>query len=54
MVPPVLLSGNHREIDRWRRQQSLRTTYLMRPELLDTADLTAEDREFLLTLRNGG
>lgn len=53
-VPPVLLSGNHLEIKRWRRRESLRRTFLARPELLDTADLTEEDNQFIRTLRNGG
>jgi len=53
-VPSVLLSGNHLEIERWRRRESLRRTFLMRPELLDTADLTEEDKQFIRILRNGG
>lgn len=53
-VPLVLLSGNHLEIERWRRRESLRRTFLMRPELLDTADLTEEDKQFIRILRNGG
>jgi tRNA (guanine37-N1)-methyltransferase len=36
-VPPVLLSGNHREIDRWRRRQSLLATLKKRPDLLERA-----------------
>jgi tRNA (guanine37-N1)-methyltransferase len=53
-VPPVLLSGNHREIECWRRRQSLRRTWLMRPELLDDADLTEEDKHYVRMLRDGG
>ncbi|MGH7739330.1 MAG: tRNA (guanosine(37)-N1)-methyltransferase TrmD, partial [bacterium] len=34
-VPEVLLSGNHRNIEKWRRKQSLRNTLLKRPDLLD-------------------
>jgi tRNA (guanine37-N1)-methyltransferase len=49
-VPPVLLSGHHAEIVRWRRQQSLRRTWLRRPDLLGQATLTAEDRDFLRQL----
>ncbi len=49
-VPEVLLSGNHAEVARWRRQQSLLRTHQRRPELLDTADLGEEDREFLQQL----
>ncbi len=46
-VPPVLLSGHHAEIVRWRRQQALRRTWLRRADLLAHATLTAEDRAFL-------
>lgn len=50
-VPPVLLSGNHEEIRRWRRTQSIRRTLLRRPDLLETARLTEEDRKILATLK---
>jgi len=53
-VPPVLLSGNHLEIKRWRRRQSLRRTFFARPELLEAAALTEEEKQFIRTLRNGG
>jgi len=53
-VPSVLLSGNHFEIKRWRRRESLRRTFLARPELLDSAELTEKDRQFIRILRNGG
>jgi tRNA (guanine37-N1)-methyltransferase len=46
-VPDVLLSGNHREIDRWRRKESLRNTFLKRPDLLGCAVLNDEDWELL-------
>jgi len=46
-VPEVLLSGNHGEIARWRRQRSLLRTYERRPDLLANADLTAADQELL-------
>jgi tRNA (guanine37-N1)-methyltransferase len=46
-IPEVLLSGNHAEIARWRRQESLRRTLLHRPDLLLKADLSQEDRSFL-------
>ena len=46
-VPPVLLSGNHREIDRWRREQALLQTSHRRPDLLATARLSREDETFL-------
>jgi tRNA (guanine37-N1)-methyltransferase len=46
-VPPVLLSGNHGEVDRWRRRESLRRTLQRRPDLLSGADLTDDDRNAL-------
>lgn len=47
-VPAVLLSGNHAEIERWRRRESVRRTALRRPDLLDNARLSvAEKEEFL-------
>ncbi len=50
-VPDVLLSGNHAEIARWRRQESLRATYERRPELLSSAKLSEDDRRFVESLR---
>ena len=46
-VPPVLLGGNHEEIRRWRREQSLRRTWERRPELLREAALTQSDLQLL-------
>lgn len=46
-VPDVLLSGNHAEIARWRREQSLLATLRRRPELLPMAKLTQGDLMFL-------
>lgn len=46
-VPEVLRSGDHAKIERWRREQSLLRTAERRPDLLETADLTDEDRLFL-------
>jgi tRNA (guanine37-N1)-methyltransferase len=42
-VPSVLLSGDHGEVSRWRRQQALRRTFERRPDLLDKADLDADE-----------
>jgi tRNA (guanine37-N1)-methyltransferase len=50
-VPDVLLSGNHADIDRWRRREALRATLKKRPDLLATADLTEEDRKILEQLK---
>ncbi len=46
-VPEVLRSGDHARVARWRRQQSLLRTLQRRPDLLEKADLTQEDRAFL-------
>jgi tRNA (guanine37-N1)-methyltransferase len=46
-VPEVLLSGHHEEIRKWRRRESLKRTYLRRPDLLEQADLSEEDLEIL-------
>jgi len=50
-VPDVLMSGNHAEIRRWRKRQSLARTLERRPELLDTAALDDEERRILDELR---
>ncbi len=52
-VPAVLLSGDHRAIATWRRQESLRRTFHRRPDLLERAALTDADRAFLATLSRG-
>ncbi len=49
-VPEVLRSGHHAEIQRWRRRESLTRTLERRPDLLQSARLTAEDLEFLRSL----
>ena len=49
-VPPVLLTGHHENIARWRREQSLLRTAQNRPDLLEKAELTANDRDFLARL----
>lgn len=46
-VPDILLSGNHGEVARWRRRESLRRTFIRRPDLLARAALSEEDVEFL-------
>ena len=46
-VPEVLLSGDHRAVGRWRRQQALHRTWLQRPDLLAARRLTDSDRELL-------
>lgn len=46
-VPEVLLSGHHANIERWRREQALELTLRRRPEMLERAQLSKKDREFL-------
>ncbi|HVL56175.1 MAG TPA: tRNA (guanosine(37)-N1)-methyltransferase TrmD [Burkholderiaceae bacterium] len=58
-VPPVLLSGHHQRIARWRREQALRLTAHRRPDLIERARaegrLSADDERFLQQLgRDGG
>jgi tRNA (guanine37-N1)-methyltransferase len=49
-VPPVLLSGHHAEVARWRRSEALRRTLARRPDLLTSAPLSDEDRAELRRL----
>jgi tRNA (guanine37-N1)-methyltransferase len=51
-APDVLLSGNHAQVTQWRRRESLRRTFERRPDLLDKADLSEDDREYLRSLRD--
>lgn len=57
-VPPVLLTGDHAAIRRWRHQQALGRTFLRRPDLLAGRELSREEREllreFLQQHRGGG
>jgi tRNA (guanine37-N1)-methyltransferase len=50
-VPPVLLSGHHGEIERWRRREALARTLAQRPEMLELASLDATDQALLAELR---
>lgn len=53
-VPEVLLSGHHAQIAQWRREQALKRTWERRPDLLEQAELSEADREFLRKLRTKG
>ena len=46
-IPETLVSGNHEEIRRWRRREALEKTLRNRPDLLERAALSAEDKEFI-------
>ena len=54
VVPGALASGDHEAIRRWRRKQALEKTLRNRPELLDQADLSKEDREIVERLKAQG
>ena len=51
-VPEVLLSGHHENIDKWRRKQSLKITLNKRPDLLETIELSDEDKKVLEEIKN--
>lgn len=51
-VPDVLMSGNHREIERWRRKQALGRTWLKRPDLLETMILEDIDKQLLIEFKS--
>jgi len=53
-VPAVLKSGDHARVARWRRKEALRRTLERRPDLLESASLSAEDRGLLAELRAEG
>jgi tRNA (guanine37-N1)-methyltransferase len=50
-APDVLLSGHHANIAKERRREALRRTFERRPDLLETAELTPDDRRYLESLR---
>jgi tRNA (guanine37-N1)-methyltransferase len=52
-VPKILLSGDHAQVEKWRRREALRRTFERRPDLLERAELSEEDRQFLEALREG-
>lgn len=50
-VPPVLLTGHHKNIEKWRREESLKRTFERRPELLDKATLDKKDLQYIQKLK---
>ncbi|MCG7407523.1 tRNA (guanosine(37)-N1)-methyltransferase TrmD [Paenibacillus sp. ACRRX] len=50
-VPDVLISGHHANVDKWRREQSLRRTWERRPDLLNKVELSAKERKWLQELK---
>ena len=53
-VPEILLSGNHPKVHEWRRRNALERTALRRPDMLETAQLTEEERIYIQDFLNGG
>jgi tRNA (guanine37-N1)-methyltransferase len=52
-VPDILLSGNHGEIAKWRHQQAILRTASRRPDLLNKAELTQEEKQLILSNKQG-
>ena len=50
-VPDILLSGHHANIDKWRHEKALETTFKKRPELLLDAELSDRDKEYLKSIK---
>jgi tRNA (guanine37-N1)-methyltransferase len=53
-APEVLMNGDHQQIRRWRREQQLRKTLRNRPDLLEQAALSEDDRRLLDAIQNQG
>ncbi len=51
-VPDVLLSGHHANIEKWRREEAIRITDKRRPDILEEAQLSKKEQEFLRALRS--
>ena len=52
-VPDILLSGHHANIEKFRRKKALERTFLRRPDMLENAELSKKDREFIRSLKTG-
>jgi len=51
-VPEILLSGDHARIEKWRREQALARTFHKRPDMLENAELSEKDKDFIEGLRS--
>ena len=51
-VPEVLLSGHHKNIETWRREQSIKRTLERRPDLLEDANLSKKEKQYLDKMRS--
>lgn len=49
-VPEVLLSGHHQNVEKWRRMKSIERTFYRRPDMLENADLTVKEKEYISEL----
>jgi tRNA (guanine37-N1)-methyltransferase len=52
-VPEILISGHHEKVSKYQHEQSLIKTLKNRPDLLEKADLSDEDKKFIRSLQNG-
>lgn len=50
-IPEVLISGHHAKISEWKHEQALKNTFLKRPDMLEKAELTEKDIEYIETLK---
>lgn len=53
-APDILLSGDHAKIEKWRREQALLRTFNKRPDMLEKAELSKNDRKFIESLKSKG
>lgn len=51
-VPEILLSGHHAKVDKWRREKSLERTLERRPDMLEKAELSKKDLEYIYNIKN--
>lgn len=50
-IPDILISGNHSKIEKWKKYESLKATFIKRPDLFKNMDLTKEDEDLLLLIK---
>lgn len=50
-VPDVLMSGNHAAIEKWRKEESLKRTFMRRPDLLERIELTSDEESLLKEIK---
>ncbi len=50
-VPPVLLSGDHKKIEEWRKRESIKKTFVNRPDLIEKIELTEEEKNILENIK---